>query len=100
MPLRDEWRERVLELHAEGLNRRQITAQVPISSAYVSQIVAEVGRTFPGTDQVAPATRIVKQEERRLAEAEVVVDMMARALDVGQRDVAAGASAALSKLAL
>ena len=91
MPLKDEWRDEVLRLHESGLSRDGITAEVPISSAYVSQIVAEAGRTFPGTGQSARATqgRIAKRARARIAQAERLIPLAEQALAAGD---AAGAS--------
>lgn len=100
MSLRDDWCEVVLDFHEQGLSRAEITGQVPMSSAYVSQIVAEAGRSFPEQTETATQARIVKQAERRLAEAEVLADLMARALAANRPDDAASFSAALSKLAV
>lgn len=67
MSLKDDWRVHVLDLHDQGLNRAQITEQVPMSSAYVSQIVAEAGRAFAGSGRTANATQggIVKRTKLR-----------------------------------
>jgi len=67
MSLMDDWSNVVLDLHESGQSRAEITAQVPISSAYVSRIVTEAGRSFAGTSQSehARACRITKQYEAR-----------------------------------
>ncbi len=85
MSLKDDWREHVLDQHALGMNRREITEQVPMSSAYVSQIVAEAGRTFTGGGQTARATqgRIAKCTKVRAAQAERLISLAEQAFAAG-----------------
>ncbi len=85
MSLKDDWREHVLDLHSLGLNRREITEQVPMSSAYVSQIVAEDGRTFAGGGQTADATegRLAKRAKDRIARVERLIPLAEQAFAAG-----------------
>lgn len=85
MSLKDDWRDHVLDLHELGMNRREITEQVPISSAYVSRIVAEAGRFFAGRGQTARATqgRISKRTKDRAAQAEQLIPLAEQAFAAG-----------------
>lgn len=88
MSLKDDWREVVLDLHEQGLPRYEITELVPISSAYVSQIVAEAGRSFAETDLGARATqgRIAKRARGRVAKATRLIPLAEQAFDAGDVD--------------
>lgn len=68
----DSCRERVLELHGQGLSRAQITERVPVSAWSVSKIVASAGRSFADTSRTANATqeRLKRLAEKRLCIAE------------------------------
>lgn len=90
MGLMGDWREVVLDLHEQGQSRAEITAQVPISSAYVSRIVTEAGRSFGGADRTADATqgRIAKRYEARRAEAMRLLPLAEQAFAAGNTAVA------------
>ncbi|SOB83149.1 helix-turn-helix domain-containing protein [Streptomyces sp. 1331.2] len=61
-PITENDRERVRRLHADGLSRNAIAAQIGRSSSTVSKIAAELGLAFTGGARVAPATA-ARQED-------------------------------------
>lgn len=85
MGLMDDWRQVVLDLHEQGLSRTEITAQVPMSSVYVSKIVDSAGRSFADTSRTADATqgRIAKRTKDRVAQAEQLIPLAEQAFAAG-----------------
>ncbi|SDT69676.1 Helix-turn-helix domain-containing protein [Streptomyces sp. TLI_053] len=61
-PIADQDRDQVRRLHADGLSRNAIAAQIGRSSSTVSKIAAELGLAFVGGARVASAT-VARQED-------------------------------------
>lgn len=85
-PVAEADRQRIVELHAEGLSRNAIAKQLGRSGRTVSRIAAELGLSFErgGTRTAAAtearkadaATRRAAIEEKALASAEKLLDQM------------------------
>ncbi|MFF5228439.1 helix-turn-helix domain-containing protein [Dactylosporangium sp. NPDC000521] len=75
-PVTDEDRERVVELHAQGLSRNEIARQIGRSGKTVSNIAQKAGLTFERGPEVAAATeaRKVDAKARRAALALALLD--------------------------
>jgi hypothetical protein len=61
-PLTDPDRERILELHAQGVSRNGICRETGRASGTVSKVVAEAGLTFARGPQVEAATAARKAD--------------------------------------
>ncbi len=65
-PISDKQRQRILELHGEGLGRNDIARQAGVGAATVSKVVAEAGLTFDrAATRAATAARQDDLAERR-----------------------------------
>ena len=75
-PVTDKDRDRVRELHAQGLSRNEIARQIQRSGKTVSRLAAEQGLTFERGPEVAAATeaRKVDAKARRAALALKLID--------------------------
>lgn len=67
-PVTDEDRQRVAELHAEGLNRNAIAREIGRSGSTVSKIAVELGLSFDRTAvKAATEARVADAKARRAA---------------------------------
>lgn len=63
-PVGDQDRERVRELHAQGLSRNAIARQLGRSGRTVSRIAVELGLSFDRAPMVAAATEARKEDAK------------------------------------
>ncbi len=77
-PITDEDRNRVAQLHAQGLSRNEIARQIGRSGRTVSRIAADLGLTFERGEQVRAATQ-AKVLDAKARRAQLALDLLADA---------------------